>query len=125
VATIGGVIAIKPISAQARNNLRGIQCNSSMLGEKVKYQSLDNRERELEEFAVMDEQRRRYFLAGGTTALREAVNDLKTRPVVLKLVRFREQEIDGFQKNRRTADPDVSRPALLNLYYKMRVPMCR
>jgi hypothetical protein len=70
-----------------------------MLGQKVKDQALDNRERELEEFTVMDEKGRRHFLAGGTTALREAVNDLETRPVVLKLIYFGEQEIDGFQKN--------------------------
>ena len=75
-----------------------------MLGQKVENQSLGNREWQLEEFSVMREKGPRHLLAGRTTTLREAVNNLEARSVSPKLIHFREQKVDGFQKNRTAAD---------------------
>jgi hypothetical protein len=48
-SAIRSVIPIKPIATQSRNNLRRIECDSTMLGEKIKDESLRKRKGELEE----------------------------------------------------------------------------
>jgi hypothetical protein len=90
-----------------------------MVGQKVKYQSLDHREWELEEFTVIDEQGCGHFLAGSTTALREAVNDLKTRPAALKLIHFHEQQVNRFDEHHGISDSTVAGTASLNLQSEM------
>ena len=55
LATIGGVLPIKPIATQTRNNLQRIKSNSTMLGEKIKDESLGKRKRELEEVPTVSQ----------------------------------------------------------------------
>jgi hypothetical protein len=94
-----------------------------MLGEKIKYESLCKRKRELEEVAAVGQNNCGNFFARGATALREAMNNVETRTDASKLVYLREEEIDGFQEKCRTADPGITCAALLNGQYKTRVAM--